>query len=131
MAVVTVHGLERVANPRKFADAVAAFESMLVAKGLMVFAKIDFSGDAARTGLKMPQTQMVIFGNPKAGTPVMVATPSVAIDLPLKVVFSEEADGKVWMSYNSPEYLAERHGIPADLQRNLAGVRDLVAAAAR
>jgi uncharacterized protein (DUF302 family) len=124
------HGIESVASSRGFVETVKHFEAVLAARGLTVFAKIDFSGDAARVGLQMPPTQMLIFGNPKAGTPVMIAAPGSALDLPLKVVISERADGKVWLSYNTPEYLAERHDIPAELVKNISAIRTLVQAVA-
>jgi uncharacterized protein (DUF302 family) len=95
----------------------------------MLFAKIDFSGDAKRAGLQMPPTMLLVFGNPKTGTPVMVASPTAALDLPLKVLFSQDTNGKVWLRYNAPEYLAERHSIPAELVKNIAGVGALVQAA--
>jgi uncharacterized protein (DUF302 family) len=123
-------GIEQIASTRDFAATVAHLESVLTAKGLTIFAKIDFSGDAERAGLKMPPTQALIFGNPKAGTPVMLAAPGSALDLPLKIVVSEDAKGKIWLSYNSPEYLAGRHEIPAELLKNIAGIRALASAAA-
>jgi uncharacterized protein (DUF302 family) len=123
-------GIERVASTRGFDETVAHFEELLKAKGMMLFAKIDFTGDAKRAGLTMPRTILLVFGNPKGGTPVMVAAPSSALDLPLKTLVSEEANGKVWLSFNSPEYLAQRHGIPAELVANVAGIRGLVGAAA-
>ena len=123
-------GMERIASTHDFAATVEKLESTLKAKGLMLFAKIDFSGDAERTGLKMPPTQMVVFGNPKAGTPVMLAAPSAALDLPLKIVVSQDESKKVWLSYNTPEYLGERRGIPAALLPNLAGIRAIAQAAA-
>ena len=123
-------GIERVASTRGFDETVAHFEELLNAKGMMLFAKIDFTGDAKRAGLTMPRTILLVFGNPKGGTPVMVAAPSSALDLPLKTLVSEEANGKVWLSFNSPEYLAQRHGIPAELVANVAGIRGLVGAAA-
>jgi len=124
------NGIERVASTRGFEGTVAYFEELLAAKGMTLFAKIDFTGDAKKNGLTMPRTMLLVFGNPKGGTPVMVAAPSSALDLPLKVLVSEEADGKVWLSFNAPEYLAARHGIPAELVPNIAGVRGLVSAAA-
>ena len=122
-------GIEVVASPRTFEESVARFESVLAERGLMLFAKIDFSGDAKRAGLQMPPTMLLVFGNPKTGTPVMVATPTAALDLPLKVLFSQDTNGKVWLRYNAPEYLAERHSIPAELVKNIAGVGALVQAA--
>jgi uncharacterized protein (DUF302 family) len=130
MPMVYDPGMEHVASTRDFAATVEKLESILKAKGLMIFAKIDFSGDAKRAGLDMAPTQMLIFGSPKAGTPIMVAAPSAALDLPLKVLIAQDANGKVWLSYNSPEYLAERHTIPAALVQNIAGVRGLVQATA-
>ena len=123
-------GIERVASTRGFDETVAHFEELLKAKGMMLFAKIDFTGDAKRAGLTMPRMILLVVGNPKGGTPVMIAAPSSALDLPLKVLVSEEADGKVWLSFNSPEYLARRHAIPAELVANIAGIRGLVGAAA-
>jgi len=130
MTMEAEHGIERIASARDFATTFAKLESIVKSKALMVFAKIDFSGDAQRAGLTMPPTQMLIFGNPKSGTPVMLAAPSSAVDLPLKVLVSQDAAGKVWLSYNTPEYLGERHGIPAALQQNLAGIRGIAQAAA-
>jgi uncharacterized protein (DUF302 family) len=122
-------GVETASSPRSFSESVAHFESLLAARGLILFAKIDFTGDAKKAGLDMLPTILLVFGNPKAGTPVMIAAPSAALDLPLKVLFSEDASGQVWLSYSAPEYLAERHAIPADLVKNIAGVRALVQAA--
>lgn len=129
MGVGTGYGIEKAASPRNFADTIAQFESLLTARGLVLFAKIDFTGDAKKSGLDMPATQLLVFGNPKGGTPVMLAAPQSALDLPLKVLISQDAAGKVWISYNTPEYLAERHAIPADLVKNVAGIRPLVQAA--
>jgi len=85
--------------------------AVLQAKGMTVFDRIDHSGTAKKAGLSMRANQLVIFGNPKGGTPLMVAAPTVAIDLPLKALAWEDADGKVWLGYNSPTWLKERHGI--------------------
>ena len=87
---------------------------------------MDHSGEAAKAGLKMRPTQLLIFGSPQAGTPLMVAAPGLAIDLPLKALAWEDADGRVWLSYNSPEYLRDRHGVPGDLMKNIAGVEALI-----
>ena len=95
----------------------------------MIFARIDFSGDAGRAGLHMRPEQMLIFGNPKGGTPLMLAAPSAAIDLPLKILVAKDSQGKVWISYNSPDYLKERHGLPDNLLPNIAVVQALAAAA--
>ncbi len=98
-------------------------------KGMQVFAVIDHSGEAEKVGLKMAPTKVILFGNPKAGTPLMVAAPSLAIDLPLKALVAEAADGKASVTYNDPEYLRQRHGVPADLIKNLAGAGTLIAKA--
>ena len=103
----------------------------LETKGVTVFAIVDHSGEAEKVGLKMRPTKLVIFGSPKAGTPLMLAAPSIAIDLPLKILVWEDAEGKVWLSYNSPEYLQQRHGLPPELLQNIAVVAPLAEAAAK
>jgi len=100
-------------------------ESLVKSRGLTVLALIDFSGDAAKVGLRKRPTQLLIFVNPKAGTPLMIASPSIALDLPLKVLAREDADGKVWLSYNQPEYLMARHGIPKELLQNISAIEAL------
>ena len=123
-------GIERVESSRGFDQTVEHFEKLLADRGMTVFAKIDFTSDAKKSGLEMPRTLLLVFGNPKGGTPVMVAAPSSALDLPLKVLIANDTGGKAWLSYNTPEYLAERHDIPADLVKNIAGIRLLVQTAA-
>jgi uncharacterized protein (DUF302 family) len=107
-------------------ETLARLESLLRTKGLAIFCRIDHSGEAEKAGLKMNPTQLVIFGSPKAGTPLMVASPTLAIDLPLKALVWEDAAGKVWVSYNSPEYLKTRHNIANDLLANISGVGPLL-----
>jgi uncharacterized protein (DUF302 family) len=102
-------------------ETISRLQSILKESGVTIFALVDHSGEAAKVGLEMRPTQLLIFGNPKGGTPLMVAAPSCAIDLPLKALAWQDAQGKVWLSYNSPEYLQQRHGIPADLMKNIAG----------
>jgi uncharacterized protein (DUF302 family) len=104
-------------------------QHLLQAKGVQVFALVDHSGEAAKVGLAMRPTKLVIFGSPKAGTPLMLAAPSTAIDLPLKILVWEDGEGKVWVSYNSPAYLQQRHGLPPELLRNIVVVEALAAAA--
>jgi len=111
-------------------ETVARLKHILEAKGVTLFALVDHSGEAAKAGLKMPPTKLLIFGNPAGGTPVMLAAPSIAIDLPLKILVSEDAAGVVWLSWNTPEYLADRHNVPADLVKNIAVVANLAAKAA-
>ena len=101
-------------------------ESLVKSRGLTVFALIDFSGDAAKVGLRMRPTQLLIFGNPKSGTPLMIASPSIAIDLPLKALAWEDAQGKVWLSYNALEYLKERHRLRDELLANISGIGALI-----
>jgi uncharacterized protein (DUF302 family) len=105
-------------------------EGILKEKGLTIFGRVDHSGEAEKVGLEMRPTQLLIFGSPKAGTPLMVAAPSLAIDLPLKALAWQDAQDKVWLSYNSPEYLQQRHNIPADLLKNIAGAGALIQKAA-
>jgi uncharacterized protein (DUF302 family) len=104
-------------------------KAILQAKGVALFALVDHSGEAGRVGMKMPPTKLLIFGNPKAGTPLMLAAPSSAIDLPLKILVWEDGQSKVWISYNSPQYLQKRHGLPQDLMQNIAVVETLAARA--
>ena len=130
MGIATNRGIETVASARGFEETVARLESLLKQGGLTLFAKIDFTADARKAGLQMQPTQLLIFGNPKAGTPVMVAAPSSALDLPLKVLVSQDSQGKTWLAFNTPEYLAERHAIPEELVKNIAGIRALVQAVA-
>ncbi len=111
-------------------ETVEKLKGILQAKGVMLFALVDHSGEAAKVGLKMPPTRLLIFGSPKAGTPLMLASPSIAIDLPLKILVSEDTSGKVWVSYNSPAYLGERHKLPPDLLQNIAVVEALASNAA-
>jgi len=111
-------------------ETVAKLEEILQAKGVRLFAVIDHSGEAEKAGLQMRPTKLLIFGNPKAGTPLMIAAPSIAIDLPLKVLVREDADGKVWISYNSPAYLQARHGFPQGLLQNIAVAEALATKAA-
>ena len=117
-----VDGLVRMVSGHPFEETFDRLESEVASRGLRVFARIDFSGDAGRVGLSMRPARLLVFGSPEAGTPLMVAAPSVAIDLPLKVLVSEDDGGAVWVSYNSPRYLGERHGVPQELLKNIAGV---------
>ena len=111
-------------------ETVAKLKGILQAKGITLFALVDHSGEAARAGMKMRPTKLLIFGNPEAGTLLMLAAPSSAIDLPLKLLIWEDAQGKVWITYNSPAYLQERHNLPPDLLRNIAIVEALAKTAA-
>jgi uncharacterized protein (DUF302 family) len=112
-------------------ETLSRLQDILVAKNITIFALVDHSGEAAKVGLAMPPTKLVIFGNPVSGTPLMLAAPSSAIDLPLKILIAEDERGKVMVSYNDPEYVASRHGLPPGLAANTAVIRDLVAAIAK
>jgi len=105
-------------------------KGVLQSKGVKLFALVDHSGEAEKVGMKMRPTKLLIFGSPKAGTPLMLAAPSIAIDLPLKILVWEDTQGKVWVSYNSPDYLEERHGLSQKLRQNIAVVETLAAKAA-
>jgi uncharacterized protein (DUF302 family) len=115
-------------------DSVAAatkrLEAAIGARGLQVFVRIDFAADAEAAGLPMPPALLFLFGQPRAGTPLMVAAPTLALDLPLKILIYEDRSGAIWVGYNSPEFLAERHQVPRDLLPNIAGVRGLASIAA-
>jgi len=123
-------GIIRIPGRHSVDGTVAKLKAILQAKGVTLFAVVDHSGEAAKAGLTMPNTKLLIFGNPKAGTLLMLAAPSIAIDLPLKILLSEDDAGKVWISYNSAQFLAERHGAPAELMSVLAAVEGLAAAVA-
>ena len=122
-------GLTRIASRYSLDDTMRTLQEVFSEKGLQVFAVIDHSGEAEKVGLEMPPTKVLIFGSPKAGTPLMLAAPSLAIDLPLKALVTEDAEGKVSVTYNDPEYLRARHGFPAELTKNLAGAGALIAKA--
>ena len=123
-------GILRTASNHSVDETVARLQSILQAKGVKLFTIVDHSGEAASAGLKMPNTKLLIFGNPKAGTPLMLASPSSALDLPLKILVAEDAAGKVWISYNAPAYLQTRHHFPPDLLPNIAVIEVLAAKAA-
>jgi uncharacterized protein (DUF302 family) len=108
-------------------DTLAKLRSFLEKKGIAVFALIDHSGEAAKVGMKMRPTKLLVFGNPKGGTPLMIAAPSIAIDLPVKILIWQDDQENVWVSYNTPEYLAERHGLPPHLAQNIGFIESLAA----
>jgi uncharacterized protein (DUF302 family) len=118
-------------SAHSFDETVDRLQGLLQSKGVTLFALIDHSGEAEKAGMKMPPTKLLIFGNPKAGTPLMLAAPRSAIDLPLKILIWEDPQKKVWVSYNSPAYLQERHHLPQELLQNIASVETLAMAAAQ
>jgi uncharacterized protein (DUF302 family) len=128
-APVGDNGIIHKASNHSVDETVEKLKGILQAKGVTLFALVDHSGEAEKAQLKMRPTKLLIFGNPKGGTPVMVAAPSAAIDLPLKILVWEDAGGKVWASYNSPSYLQQRHGIPQELLQNISVAEALTAKA--
>jgi uncharacterized protein (DUF302 family) len=124
-------GIVQIPSQHAVADTIDRLERLLKERGLIVFARIDFSGDAARAGLTMRPEQMLIFGNPKAGTPLMQAAPTSGIDLPMKALVWEDAGGKTWLAYNAPEYVVRRHGLAPALASNLAAPIPLLEAATK
>jgi uncharacterized protein (DUF302 family) len=125
------NGLIHLSSLHTVTETFARLETIVRAKGLTILARIDHSGDAAKAGLQMQPTKLLIFGNARSGTPLMVASPSVAIDLPLKALVWQDDAGKVWLSYNSPDYLRERHAITENLLQNIAGIGPICSEAVR
>jgi uncharacterized protein (DUF302 family) len=125
-----VQGLRILPTRNSVAAILKRIQDLAHERGLTIFAQIDFSGDAERAGLTLPPTGMIIFGNPKSGTPLIAATPTVAIDLPLKILAWQDASGETWIGYNDPEYLKTRHRFPPELLKNIAAVSALAGAAA-
>jgi uncharacterized protein (DUF302 family) len=123
-------GIADVPSHHSVDETVERLQNILRERGLTLFALVDHSGEAEKVGLHMPPTKLVIFGSPKGGTPLMIAAPSAAIDLPLKILVWQDGDGKTWVSYNTPQYLQKRHGFPAELVKNIAAVAALATAAA-
>jgi uncharacterized protein (DUF302 family) len=123
-------GLIDIPSNHSVDETVEKLKGILQAKNITLFALVDHSGEAAKAGMKMRPTKLFIFGNPKGGTPVMLAAPSIAIDLPLKILIWEDAEGKVWVTYNSPAYLQKRHGLPAELLPNISVIEALAKAVA-
>jgi uncharacterized protein (DUF302 family) len=125
-----VDGLRILATQHSVPEALSRVRSLALERGLTVFAQIDFSGDAQRSGLSLSPTAMIMVGNPAAGTPLIAASPTSAIDLPLKILAWQDAEGLRWLAYNEPDYVKKRHGIAPELVKNIAGIAALAAAAA-
>jgi uncharacterized protein (DUF302 family) len=120
------NGLIHIGSPHSVPETVQRLESILRAKSLTIFALIDHSGEAAKVGLIMRPTQLIIFGSPKAGTPLMIASPTLAIDLPLKALVWQDAEEKVWITYNDAIYLQHRHNISDELLKNISGIGEVL-----
>jgi uncharacterized protein (DUF302 family) len=129
LAMQKEEGIVKIPSHHSVDETVNKLEAILQSKGVTLFALIDHSGEAEKVGMKMPPTKLLIFGNPRGGTPLMLAAPSVAIDLPLKILIAEDSQRQVWISYNSAEYLKERHDLPQPLVSNIAIAETLAAAA--
>jgi uncharacterized protein (DUF302 family) len=125
-----VRGIVETRSKHSVEQTVNSIKDILQSKGVTLLALIDHSGEAEKAGIKMPSTKLLIFGNPKGGTPLMLAAPSIAIDLPLKILVREDNQGAVWIAYNSPAYLLDRHGLPLDFPQDIALVETLAANAA-
>jgi uncharacterized protein (DUF302 family) len=129
MTSIAENGLVHLSSSYSVAETIKRLETSLLAHGVTIFCRVDHSGEAEKVGLGMPPTQLLIFGSPKGGTPLMLASPTAAIDLPLKALVWQDAGGKVWLTYNSAEYLQQRHNLAADLLKNIAGPTPLLQAA--
>jgi uncharacterized protein (DUF302 family) len=127
---MTSNGIVDIPGNSPVDETVEKLKSILAARDITLFAVIDHSGEAEKVGLAMRPTKLLIFGSPKAGTPLMLTAPSIALDLPLKILVSEDSQGKTRIAYNAPEYLRERHNLPAQLVQNIAAVETLAAKAA-
>jgi len=127
---MTSAGIVSVPSRSNVDATVEKLKTIVASKGITIFALIDHSGEAEKAGFEMRNTKLLIFGNPKSGTPLMLAAPTSALDLPLKVLVWEDAQGRTWLSYNSVDYFSERHGISPGLTQNIAGIEVLVAKAA-
>ena len=124
------NGIIRIPSHHTVAKTMERLQTLLKERGILVFAHIDFGGDAARAGLAMRPEQMLLFGNPKAGTPLMLESPAAGLDLPLKALAWEDAEGKAWVAYNDPQYIVRRHGLSPALAANLAAAAPIVGLAA-
>jgi uncharacterized protein (DUF302 family) len=131
MIPTLIPGLVSIRSPHSVDEILARLTALLATNGVKLFDVIDHSGEAAAAGLAMPTTKVVIFGNPHAGTPLMLASPSIAIDLPLKFLIAVDSSGSVTLSYNSPAYLRERHKLPDNLMANIAVIEALAKKAAQ
>jgi uncharacterized protein (DUF302 family) len=122
MAPALPAGIVSLAGNQDVDATVEKLKSILLANNITLFTVVDHSGEAQKAGLQMPNTKLLIFGNPLLGTPLMLAAPTAALDLPLKILVFEDADGKTWIAYNDSEYLIERHHLPRELAVNIGGI---------
>ena len=129
MGSTTDNGIINKPSNHSVDQTVEKLKNILQSKGVTLFALVDHSGEAEKVGMSMRPTKLLIFGSPEAGTPLMLAAPSIAIDLPLKILIWEDSQGKVWVSYNSPDYIMKRHGLPQEFLQNIAITETLAAKA--
>jgi uncharacterized protein (DUF302 family) len=122
----TTNGIISQPSPYSVTETIDRLAAILEAKGITIFARIDQQAEAEKVGLNLCPTQLLLFGNPQAGTPLMVAAPTIALDLPLKALAWEATDGKVWLSYNDPDYLKQRFSLSDDLVKNIAVITPLI-----
>jgi len=130
MSQTADHGIVILPTHSSVDTTVGKLKGILEAGGVKIFAIVDHSGEAARAGLKMPNTKLLIFGNPKGGTPLMLAAPTIALDLPLKILVWEDSSGNTFVTYNSVDFLAQRHSLPPSLTANIAVIDKIAAQAA-
>jgi uncharacterized protein (DUF302 family) len=130
MTITGDNGIVELHSSHSVDEAVERLKGILDAKGVTLFAMVDHSGEAEKVGMNMPPTRLLIFGNPKSGTPLMLASPSTAIDLPLKILIRQDDAGKTRISYNSTEFLKKRHNIPEELLKNVAVIEALASSTA-
>ena len=119
-------GITTLASPYPVSETLDHLEAILSSKGITIFARVDHAAEAERVGLHMPPTQVLIFGNPKGGTPIMLAAPLSAIDLPLKALAWQDTAGKVWLSFNDPHTLQSRFSLPDEVMSGIAGIGNLI-----
>lgn len=131
MSPSQANGIVTIRSLHSVDQTVDKIQELLRAKGVKLFALVDHSGEAKKAGIEMPPTKLLIFGSPKAGTPLMIASPTIAIDLPLKLLVAQDAAGAVWISFNDPAFLRDRHGLPPELLPNIMVIEALAASAAR
>jgi uncharacterized protein (DUF302 family) len=131
IAMNATNGIISQPSPYSVTETMNRLEAVLQVKGITIFARIDQQAEAEKVELSLRPTQLLLFGNPKAGTPLMVAEPTIALDLPLKVLAWEAADGKVWLSYNDPTYLKQRFSLSDELVKNIAVIAPLIDRALR
>ncbi len=127
MAAPSSDGIVSIPASHSVDATVEKLRQALDSKGVKIFALIDHSGEAEKAGIAIPNTKLLIFGNPKGGTPLMLASPTAALDLPLKILVWEDGAGKVWVTYNSIEFLRKRHNLPPNLLSNIAVIEALAA----